>query len=98
MEIFVNITNQPAFTNASNGCDNQIMMFNTTLSTGANAPVPIRGDVNIQAPFFLKNKDASFRGVSGIKVDVAFIENNQVNCTSLKGYNGSGPGDRGIGI
>jgi hypothetical protein len=35
----------------------------------------------------------TFRDLHGIKVDVAFIENNQVPCSHLKGYSGTGLGD-----
>jgi hypothetical protein len=98
MEIFVNVTNQPVFTDGDVGCDNQIVMFNTTLSTGKNKPVPITGDIDIKAPFFRKDTDVSFRGVSGIKVDAAFLENNLVPCANLKGYHGSGKGDSGVGV
>ncbi|EHL03329.1 hypothetical protein M7I_0546 [Glarea lozoyensis 74030] len=98
MELFVNVTNQPAFTDGDVGCDNQIMMFNTTLSTGMNRPVPIVGDITIKAPFFQKDRDSQYLGVAGIKVDVAFLENNLVLCKSMKGYHGTGSGDRGTGI
>jgi hypothetical protein len=97
MELFVNVTNQPAFTDGDVGCDNQIMMYNTTISTGVNLPVPIVGDIAIKAPFFQKDKDTQFLGVAGIKVDVAFLENNLVPCKSMKGYHGTGSGDRGKG-
>jgi len=98
MEIFVNVTNQPAFTDGDVGCDNQIFMYNTTISTGVNAPVPIKGDISVKAPFLRKDRDSKFHGVEGIKVDVAFLENNLVPCRDLKGYHGTGVGDRGKGV
>lgn len=71
------------------------MFFNTTLSTGENAPVGIKGDILVKAPFLEPMKDRAFKNVYGIKVDVAFLENKLVPCKDLKGYHGTGPGDRG---
>ncbi|CAG8980920.1 hypothetical protein HYALB_00003779 [Hymenoscyphus albidus] len=93
LAFYKNATNQPAFTNPAIGCDNQILFYNTTLSTGTNEPVHIKGDIGIAAPYFLGG--AKFKNVYGIKVDVAFIENNMVPCQDLKGYHGTGPGDSG---
>lgn len=38
----------------------------------------------VKAPYF--PTDTAFCDVYGIKVDIAFIENNQVPCSELKGY------------
>jgi len=84
------VTNQPTFADGLS-CDNQINLFNTTLSTGENAPVGVRGEIMMKAPYI--PTDTTFRAVYGIKVDIAFIENNQLPCSSLKGYSGTGPGD-----
>jgi hypothetical protein len=73
-------------------CDNQISLFNTTLSQGSNAPVGIKGDITIKAPYLPSN--SSFKGIYGIKVDVAFVEYPETPCSSLKGYSGTGSGDR----
>ena len=67
-------------------CDNMIRFFNTTISTGNQAPVGVRGNVTAQVPGRLGT--SSFEGVYGIKVDTAFIENNYLPCDSLKGYGG----------
>jgi hypothetical protein len=84
------VTNQPTF---SDGilCDNQINLFNTTLSTGKNAPVGITGETTIKAPYI--PTDTTFTNLHGIKVDIAFIENNGIPCSNLKGYHASGSGD-----
>jgi hypothetical protein len=37
----------------------------------------------VAAPYL--PKDSYFKDVSGIKVDIAFIENNMLPCESLKG-------------
>lgn len=79
---YVNVTNQPIFADGVK-CDQQITFFNTTLSTGANAPVGIIGDISISAPYL--PSDSTFRNVFGLKLDVAFIENNLLECPSLKG-------------
>lgn len=88
---YVNVTNQP-ITNAGLVCDNQINIYNTTLSTGPNAPVGITGSVKIQAPYL--PTDSVFKGVFGVKVDVAFVEFAGMACADLKGYHGTGSGDR----
>ena len=87
---YVNITNQPLFSDGLS-CDLQVNLYNTTLSEGSNAPVGIKGDITVKAPYL--PQDSVFKGVSGIKVDVAFIEYNMLSCASLKGYHGSGSGD-----
>lgn len=79
---YVNVTNQPIFADGLH-CDQQISLYNTTLSTGANAPVGLIGDIAISAPYL--PSDSIFRNVFGLKVDVAFIENNLLDCESLKG-------------
>jgi hypothetical protein len=84
------VTNQP-ITHAGVTCDNQITLFNTTLSEGSNAPVGIVGDITVKAPYM--PSDSTFEGVYGIKVDVAFVEFPGTVCSTLKGYSGTGPGD-----
>ncbi|KAH7364303.1 hypothetical protein BKA65DRAFT_490970 [Rhexocercosporidium sp. MPI-PUGE-AT-0058] len=94
MEFYVNATNQPIFENGVL-CDNQIFFYNTTLSTGENAPRGIKGSVTLNAP--LLPNDSTFRNVFGIRVDTAFLEITKVPCDQLKGYHGTGPGDSGNG-
>ncbi|EKD15513.1 hypothetical protein MBM_06141 [Drepanopeziza brunnea f. sp. 'multigermtubi' MB_m1] len=92
VNFYINVTNQPIFTRGIN-CDNQIFLYNTTLSTGQNAPRGIKGSVSLSAP--LLPNDSTFHNIFGVKVDTAFLEKNGVPCSSLKGYHGTGPGDRG---
>lgn len=86
----MNVTNQPTFKDGLS-CDNQLNLYNTTLSTGKNAPVGVIGEIMIKAPYIPTT--SVFRDVHGIKVDIAFIENNQIPCSQLKGYSGTGSGD-----
>lgn len=79
---YVNVTNQPIFADGVK-CDQQITLFNTTLSKGVYAPVGLVGDISISAPYL--PSDSIFRNVFGLKVDVAFIENNFLDCESLQG-------------
>ena len=71
-------------------CDNYIEYFNTSISTGANAPVPIKATITVEPPFFPTNQ--TFKDVYGIRADRAFLENNAVLCSSLKYYSGPGAG------
>ena len=79
---YVNVTNQPIFADGLH-CDQQITLHNSTLSLGKNAPVGLIGDIVISAPYL--PSDSTFKNVFGLKVDVAFIENNFLDCPSLKG-------------
>lgn len=79
---YVNVTNQPIFADGVK-CDQQITFFNTTLSVGKNAPVGLIGDITISSPYL--PSDSTFTNVFGLKVDVAFIENNFLDCPSLRG-------------
>lgn len=91
MNSYKNITNQPIFTDGLT-CDNQINLFNSSLSTGKNAPIGIRGKIKIASPYF-PVEDCAFDDVFGIKVDVAFVEYPGLICETLKGYHGTGSGD-----
>ncbi|KFY63313.1 hypothetical protein V496_04027 [Pseudogymnoascus sp. VKM F-4515 (FW-2607)] len=82
LDFYVNVTNQPIFADGVK-CDQQITLFNTTLSKGAYAPVGLKGDISISAPYL--PSDSTFKNVFGLKVDVAFIENNFLECQSLQG-------------
>ena len=79
---YMNVTNQPIFSDAVK-CDQQITLFNRTLSEGENTPVGLIGDITISAPYL--PSDSRFNGIYGLKVDIAFIENNLLDCLSLKG-------------
>ena len=85
------MTNQPVFTDGV-ACDNQIMIYNTTLST---VKTGVRGTVSL--PSQLLPDNCTFNDVYGLRTDVAFVEYFFVPCDSLKGYSGTGSGDRGDG-
>lgn len=92
LELFKNITNQPTFANASS-CDNMIRLFNTTMSAGAYAPAPVRGRVRANV-FPLGDTEEEWMDVYGIQVATPFIENNYLDCRTMRGYSGTGgPGD-----
>ena len=85
------MTNQPVFTSGY-GCSNQVALYNTTLS---DVKTGVLGNLSIAAPFL--PEDTTFTNVHGLRTDIAFIENNLVPCASMKGYSGTGSGDRGDG-
>jgi hypothetical protein len=95
LEVFKNMTNQPTFANATS-CDNMIRLFNTTMSVGEYAPVPVRGRVRARA-FPFQGAVEEWTEVYGVQVATPFIENNYLACESMRGYVGTGgPGDSNI--
>jgi hypothetical protein len=87
LELFKNITNQPTFANATT-CDNMIRLFNTTMSVGEYAPVSVRGRVKAHAlPF---EAESEWTDIYGVQVATPFIENNYLDCESMRGYSGTG--------
>ena len=100
LDFFRNITNQPTFANATS-CDNMIRLFNTSMSVGEYAPVPVRGRVRARAfPFHRLHsgkEETEWTGVYGVQVATPFIENNYLDCRTMRGYVGTGgPGDSDI--
>lgn len=103
LDFFRNITNQPTFANATS-CDNMIRLFNTSMSVGEYAPVTVRGRVRARAfPFQLlrssgeKEEATEWTGVYGVQVATPFIENNYLDCRTMRGYAGTGgPGDSDV--
>ncbi|KAH6626487.1 hypothetical protein B0J18DRAFT_365003 [Chaetomium sp. MPI-SDFR-AT-0129] len=87
LELYRNITNQPTFANASS-CDNMIRFFNTSMSTGEHAPVAVRGKATGRA-FPFNETTHKWADVHGIQVATPFIENNYLDCQTMKGYPGS---------
>lgn len=93
LELFKNITNQPTFANATS-CDNMIRLFNTSMSTGDHAPVPVHGRVKARAFPFQSASEKEWTDVYGVQVATPFIENNYLDCRTMRGYSGTGgPGD-----
>jgi hypothetical protein len=87
MQFFVNATNQPSFGDGK-VCDEYIRYFDTSISKGDYAAVPVRGTVKANAfPF---EKEMSWTDALGVRVDSAFIENHMVSCEGLRGYKGTG--------
>jgi hypothetical protein len=79
---YVNVTNQTVFADGLK-CDQQVTLYNSSVSTGKNTPVGVKGDIFVAAPYL--PTDSYFEGVHGLKVDIAFIENNLLDCETLKG-------------
>ncbi|KAJ0117014.1 hypothetical protein J7T55_003429 [Diaporthe amygdali] len=90
VEVYQNITNQPIFANGTQ-CDRQVRLFNSTINEGQWAPAPVKGTVfsNLEP----LSDTEGLGEVFGILVDTPFIEFNMLDCTTLKGYSGTGPGD-----
>ncbi|KAJ4309850.1 hypothetical protein N0V84_011278 [Fusarium piperis] len=83
ISLFENITNQPSFANGST-CDQQIRLFNTSLTQAPFHPVPVRGNVKSNlGPF---GYGMIFSNVAGFQVGTAFIENNYLPCEMFRGY------------
>lgn len=78
-----NVTNQPTSGNFSQ-CDLQIRLFNTSVSQAPYQPVMVHGSLEAVLEPFPQGK--LFDDIFGIQVDTAFIENNGLECASLKGY------------
>lgn len=88
---FVNVTNQPLFGDGLPLCDNYITLYNTSVTEGQYAPVPVRGNLSVQPPFYPIT--STFEGVYGYRMANAFVEKNGIPCENLRGYAGTGPGD-----
>lgn len=82
--LFKNVTNQPIFGNGT-VCDKQIRLFNSSLSAPPYAPRAVRARVSTNIPPLTLD---GLGDVFGWQVDTAFIEFNEVDCLSLKGYSG----------
>lgn len=88
LDFFKNITNQPTFANAST-CDNMIRWFNTSMSVGEFAPRPVLGRIRANA-FPYEGVEKEWTDVFGVQVATPFIENNYLDCQTMKGYVGTG--------
>lgn len=88
---FKNVTNQPLFGDGLPLCDHYITLFNTSVTQGQYAPVPVEGTVGVRPPFY--PAEEKFEGVYGYRMANAFIEENGVPCEKLRGYSGTGAGD-----
>lgn len=90
LSFFVNVTNQPIFSDPARNCDLQVRLFNTTLSVAPYNPVVVSGSVWVAQAFFSAggSDGTAWQGVWGVRVDTAFIEYNFVECENLAGYAG----------
>ncbi|KAJ4345402.1 uncharacterized protein N0V89_011532 [Didymosphaeria variabile] len=86
LEAFMNVLNQPLFGDGVPLCDNYITLFNTTVTSGMYAPVPVKGTVAVRSPLY--PTEETFEDVYGYRMANAFVERNGVDCESLKGYSG----------
>ncbi|KAM7193135.1 hypothetical protein V8F33_008007 [Rhypophila sp. PSN 637] len=87
LELFKNITNQPTFANGTT-CDNMIRLFNTSMSIGDHSPVSVLGKVRANA-FPFRGEQKQYVDVYGVQVTTPFIENNYLDCQTMKGYDGT---------
>lgn len=91
---YTNVTNQPTFGCANPTClltcDNMIRFFHTNITAGSFRPLGISGSVSLapgaKSGVAFYPHGAEFQNVRGVKLDIAFIENNWRSCESLKGY------------
>jgi len=92
LEFFKNVTNQPTYSDNDGvdlTCYQSTRFFNTSITKGIFIPVSVQGSITILVPP-LTTTLTTFTGVSGYKLDTAFLENNFESCSSLQGttYNG----------
>lgn len=83
---YQNITNQPIFANGTQ-CDNQIRLFNSTINEPQEVKVTVFSNL---APM---DASAGVKDMFGMVIDTPFVEFNGLDCQTLKGYSGTGPGD-----
>ncbi|KAK6514798.1 hypothetical protein TWF506_007160 [Arthrobotrys conoides] len=86
-----NVTNQP-FTGNFLICDNQIRIFNTSLTQSPFDPVPVAGSVFLDSTKYPQLK-LDRNDAKGWLFAAAFKENNFLPCPVYKGYRGTGSGD-----
>jgi hypothetical protein len=91
VDFFVNATNQPSFADGTI-CDEYVRFFNTSLSRGEHAPVPVIGKIKTKTNLF--QGEHIWESAVGMRIDTAFLENHLVSCESLRGY--TGVGEQGV--
>lgn len=91
IQFWKNVTNQPMFFTNASLCDGLVRLWNTPVTEGRFAPVPVKGTIRANAPPMEPLYQA--QEVYGLQVDTAFVEYSTVGCKSLEGYSGTGPGD-----
>ncbi|OQO06115.1 hypothetical protein B0A48_08703 [Cryoendolithus antarcticus] len=88
--VFKNMTNQPSFSSVGNLCDHYISLYNTSVTQGVYTPVKVQGSGYVRPPYYLEKTTLA---ASGYRMDLSFIETNNVRCESLEGFSGTGSGD-----
>ena len=85
LAFYKNVTRQPQFSTNTAVCDNQIRLWNTSVTIGSAdvRPRSIFGSVKLSPPTV--PKETIFTEVFGVVVATAFIEDNYVSCESLQG-------------
>jgi hypothetical protein len=83
MSFFKTVVNQPSFANGSM-CNQQVRMFNTSLSKASYAPREVSGTVQLRLPMF--DQEMEWKNTVGVQVDTAFIEHHLVSCESFRGF------------
>ena len=86
LSFFQNATNQPTFADGKT-CDNMIRFFNTSLTTEGGIE-RVKGTVRARLHPFGGEKEMEWRGVGGVRLDTAFVENNYLPCEEFRGYGG----------
>jgi hypothetical protein len=96
IEVFRNVTNQPIFANGST-CDDMVRLFNSSMSRGEYEPVFVRGSV--RANVRPLEGAVEWRDAYGVQLATPFVENNYLDCATMKGYSGTGgDGDSDLGL
>lgn len=88
LDFYQNVTNQPIFANGTQ-CDNQVRLFNSTI----NEPQEVRVTVFSNLAPMEEDASAGVQDMFGLVIDTPFVEFNGLDCQTLKGYSGTGPGD-----
>ncbi|KAI0157910.1 hypothetical protein GGR52DRAFT_180664 [Hypoxylon sp. FL1284] len=71
LDFIKNVTNQPVFANPLQ-CDDYLRLYNTSLTTGATAPVPVVASVRVNLEPF--TTEQSWDGVYGWRMATPFLE------------------------
>ncbi|MCJ1233405.1 hypothetical protein MMC14_001361 [Varicellaria rhodocarpa] len=85
LAFYKNVTRQPQFSINSTVCDNQIRLWDTSVTIGSAdvRPRSIFGSVKLSPP--VVPKETVFAEAFGVVAATAFMEDNYVSCESLRG-------------
>ena len=85
LDFYVNVTSQPQFGANTSVCDNQVRLWNTSVTVGSPdvAPRSISGNVTVSPP--LLPVKTVFTNVYGVVAATAFIESTNLSCEASKG-------------